>query len=444
MNVLYLHCHDAGRFISPYGHDLPTPNLERFAQESTLFRQAYCCGPTCSPSRTGLLTGVTPHQAGMLGLAHRGFSLKHPEYHLAHYLRGQGYHTALAGVQHEFRHDEEKPYDTMIQVPLPKDPPWKAGEKARIQDLAVAEATREFLLNYDGEKPFFLSCGFILPHRQFPETPLPDPGRVAVPACLPDTPKVRRDLATYHAAVASLDLTMGIVLDTLRQSGLDQNTLVFVTTDHGIAFPMMKCHLTDTGIGVMLMMQMPGNPAAGRTCDALVSHLDVYPTICDYAGLPKPDWLAGHSMKPLFDDPAAGEIRDAVFSEVTYHAGYEPMRSIRTKRYKLIKVFEEDTRPNRVNCDDSASKEALEETGWFDQRRDGVQLYDLLRDPAERHNLATDSAHLELRNQLEARLHGWMSDTSDPLLDGEVPAPKGAKINTRDQQSAKEPAVVAE
>jgi arylsulfatase A-like enzyme len=379
----------------------------------------------------------------MLGLAHRGFSMARPEYHLVNYLRTQGYHTALAGVQHEFPREEAKPYDTHIDVPVAKDPPWKGGEGARIRDLSIAEGTRRFLLSYDRSKPFFVSCGFGLPHRAFPDAPLPDPDAVAVPSCLPDTPEVRKDMAAYHAAVASLDLTMGIVLDTLRETGLDRETLVIVTTDHGIAFPMMKCNLTDAGLGVMLMVHYPGNPAAGQTSDALVSHLDVYPTICDLAGLPAPAWLQGHSMRPLFQQPRQNRIRNEVFGEVTYHAGYEPMRCIRTNRYKLIKIFDEERRPNPVNCDDSPSKAVVEAAGWFDQPRDGVQLYDLLQDPGERRNLTGDPAYREVRNELEARLQGLMSETGDPLLAGPVPAPAGAKINTRDQRTAKAPAATA-
>ena len=101
-NVIYIHTHDMGRYISPYGHAVPTPHLQRFAERSTLFRQAYCCGPTCSPSRAGLLTGVTPHESGMLGLAHRGFVFSHPELHLAAYLKEKGFLTVLCGMQHEF------------------------------------------------------------------------------------------------------------------------------------------------------------------------------------------------------------------------------------------------------------------------------------------------------------------------------------------------------
>ena len=100
-NIVYLHTHDTGRGIQPYDPGIKTPNLMRLAQEGVLFRNAYCVGPTCSPSRSGLLTGQYPHQNGMFGLAHRGFSLNDYGKHLANFLKGYGYETALFGMQHE-------------------------------------------------------------------------------------------------------------------------------------------------------------------------------------------------------------------------------------------------------------------------------------------------------------------------------------------------------
>lgn len=87
MNILYVHTHDTGRYIEPYNPGIPTPNLLQLAMEGTLFRQAYCCGPTCSPSGAALLTGQFPHTNGMYGLAHRGFSLRDYSMHLSSYLK---------------------------------------------------------------------------------------------------------------------------------------------------------------------------------------------------------------------------------------------------------------------------------------------------------------------------------------------------------------------
>ena len=99
-NVLYIHTHDSGRILSPYGYKVPTPEMELFAREAAVFRNAYCAGPTCSPSRAAMLTGTYPHQTGMLGLAQRGFSMDYGR-HLVQYLNQNGYRTALCGIQHE-------------------------------------------------------------------------------------------------------------------------------------------------------------------------------------------------------------------------------------------------------------------------------------------------------------------------------------------------------
>jgi len=99
-NILYMHSHDTGRFIQPYGHSVKTPHLQRLAEQGILFRQAFCAAPTCSPSRACLLTGQSAHSNGMTGLAHRGFSLNNYSHHIVHTLKSAGYYTALSGVQH--------------------------------------------------------------------------------------------------------------------------------------------------------------------------------------------------------------------------------------------------------------------------------------------------------------------------------------------------------
>ena len=99
-NILYIHSHDTGRYVQPYGHAIATPRLQRLAEEGVLFRQNFCANPTCSPSRAALLTGCYPHENGMAGLAHRGWALNYYEQHVIHTLRRQGYVSALIGQQH--------------------------------------------------------------------------------------------------------------------------------------------------------------------------------------------------------------------------------------------------------------------------------------------------------------------------------------------------------
>jgi arylsulfatase A-like enzyme len=135
-------------------------------------------------------------------------------------------------------------------------------------------------------------------------------------------------------------------------------------------------------------------------------------------------------------------INDEVFSEVTYHAAYEPQRAIRTDRWKYIRRYGDYDRTVLVNCDDSASKELLVEAGWGDQLVEREQLYDLVLDPSEGRNVAGDPARADVLSELGDRLTEWMRETDDPLLDGDVPAPPGAEINLPTQVSPEEPVTV--
>ncbi len=116
-NILYIHSHDSGRYLQPYGHAVPAPNLQRLAEGGVLFRHAFSAAPTCSPSRASLLTGMCPHSNGMLGLAHRGFALHDYRQHVLHTLRAAGYHSALIGLQHIAKDPATIGYDTVTNVP---------------------------------------------------------------------------------------------------------------------------------------------------------------------------------------------------------------------------------------------------------------------------------------------------------------------------------------
>src|SRR4029079_1931999 len=153
----------------------------------------------------------------------------------------------------------------------------------------------------------------------------PPPLRAALsslpPVNLPDTPETRRDMAAFKASARSLDQGVGAVLEVLEETGLAENTLVFLTTDHGLAFPGAKATLYDRGLGVMLIMRGPGGFSGGKVFDAMVTHLDVYPTLCDLAGVDRPPWLQGTSLLPLLDDPAS-DLHEEIFAGATWHAAY--------------------------------------------------------------------------------------------------------------------------
>ena len=229
------------------------------------------------------------------------------------------------------------------------------------------------------------------------------------------------------------------MLNTLHETGLDRNTLVICTTDHGLAFPTAKASLLDRGIGVMMLMRGPGMPT-GVAHDELVSQIDVFPTICELAGIPAPSWLAGRSLLPLVAGEEPPGTRSEIFSELTYHAAYEPQRAIRTDRFKYIRRFDDYPYPVLPNCDDGPSKDAYLARGWAERPVARESLHDLFFNPGEGRNLIGVPAYETVAAELRERLDRWMRETDDPLLDGPVPAPPGALLNTPQQRSAAEPA----
>ena len=422
LDVIYLHSHDTGRHVQPYGHAVQTPRIHQLAEHGLLFRSAFCAAPTCSPSRAALLTGQWAHCSGMLGLAHRGFSLADPRRHLARVLADAGYHTVLAGIQHVGTDDRELGY---LQV-LDTDSNSAAE---------VAPAAAEFLRN-PPDRPFFLDAGFFETHLPFPE-PRDDGRHCRPPAPLPDVPEVRADMAGFRESVRLLDDGVGIVLDALERSGRGRETLVVCTTDHGLPLPAMKCNLTDHGTGVMLVMRGPGGFRGGRAIDGMVSQIDLFPTLCELLEIEAPGWLQGRSMMPLVRGEAE-EINEAVFAEVTCHAACEPQRAVRTRRWKYIRRFEERGGPVLPNCDDSRSKQYLLERGWREREPEPEQLYDLVFDPNEARNLASDPGSAGVLDGMRLRLDRWMQETGDPLLSGPVRPPAGARINDEDGLSPRE------
>jgi N-sulfoglucosamine sulfohydrolase len=424
-NILYIHSHDTGRYVHPYGHAIETPNIQRLAEEGVLFRTAFCGAPTCSPSRASLLTGQCAHCSGMLGLAHRGFSLHDYSQHILHTLRHVGYYSALIGEEHLSKAPNASGYDRVAKI---------EGHQAAI----VAPTAIEWL-NDGLPQPFFLSVGFFETHREFLKPSLLKDAKYSLPpAPLPDTPQTRLDIGSFKTSARELDKGMGAVFDALDAKGLADNTLVICTTDHGIAFPRMKGNLTDHGIGVMLIMRGPGDFIGGRVCDALVSQIDLFPTICDLLKIDYPSWLQGTSILPLLREEVE-QIHEAIFAEVTYHAAYEPMRAVRTQRWKYIRRFDHHPWPVLPNCDDSPSKDLLLEYGWRERPRPLEQLYDLIFDPNEANNIANDSSFALVLEEMRTRLEDWMRDTNDPLLHGPVAAPPGAELNEPEQLSASSP-----
>ncbi len=432
-NIIYIHSHDTGRYVQPYGYLVPTPNIQRMAEEGVIFRQAFCAAPTCSPSRAALLTGQSAHNAGMTGLVNRGWGLYNYEEHILHTLHAAGYHTVLAGLQHIARDSADIGFDEIIAPP----------KSTFVDD--VAPRAVEFI-NNASDKPFFMDVGFFETHRNFPEMgPDDNPNFLRPPAPVPDTPETRVDMAEFCTMARKLDEGVGMVLDALDKSGLAKNTLVLYTTDHGVAFPGCKGTLTDHGMGVAFILRGPSTLAdgiftGGRAVDALISQLDFYPSICELINVEPPAWLQGTSFLPILRNDV-DEVNEEIFAEVSYHAAYEPKRAVRTKRYKYIRRYvEEQTGHSTMvlaNCDDSLSKSIWLEQGWADRPIASEQLYDLVFDPNEANNVIDDPAYAHVLEEMRNRLMAWMERTDDPILDGDgiVPMQPGCVVNKMDAQS---------
>lgn len=429
MHVFYIHTHDSGRYWSPYGYAVPTPHIQRLAEDSLTFRHCYCCGPTCSPSRSALLTGMYPHENGMLGLAHRGFQLNDYSQHLVHHLKENGCKTILCGIQHVAPDASMIGYDTILG-----SQEFSMGSTEASMEEWDYNNTKALCTYLETEKedcPVFISLGFFNTHREFPSAK----GKVAqeytaVPPVLYDCEQNRKDMADYHASVKVVDECLGMLLKTLHATGLYDSSIILMTTDHGIAFPNMKCNLYDTGIGVACLLHYPQNPSRGEATDSLISQIDILPTLCELVGIPIPCHAWGVSLVPLLEKRVK-TVRSEVFSEVNYHAAYEPMRCVRTDRYKLIHFYDDHDFIVLANIDESPSKAFLMDHGLRDRRRCKTYLFDLYHDPMERENVAADAGYQEILLDMESRLLAWMVETNDPLLvhKHRIPKPPKALVN---------------
>lgn len=426
-NIVYIHSHDTGRYVQPYGHGIDTPNIQLLADQGVLFREAFCAAPTCSGSRASLLTGQYCHQNGMFGLAHRGWSLHDPTRHWVHALRDAGYHSSLIGEQHIAADPASIGYDQIYEI--------DSNHAENVVPAATEAIAR-------APEPFFLSVGFFETHRSFAApTSVRDTLYSQPPAGLPDTQLTREDMAAFKASARSLDQGIGAVLNALHQSGLAERTLILCTTDHGLAFPNAKATLFDRGTGVMMIMRGPGGFTGGKVIDAMVSHLDVYPTLCEVAGVDKPPFLEGESLLPL----VKGEVEtlhDEIFTEMTFHAAYQPQRAVRTERWKYIRRFHDFKYPVLANCDDSATKDIWVEHNWSKHEVAEEQLFDLLFDPSEAQNVATDPNNEAVLASMRARLARWLEETDDPIRHGSIAPPPGALVNAQTDVSPSEPPAV--
>ena len=420
-NVLFVITHDLGTQLGCYGDpSLRTTSLDGLAEDGVRFDNYFCTTPLCSPSRGSILTGRHPHVNGLNGLTHRGFSLNPNERCLPRLLAEAGYETLLFGFQHEASDPGRLGYQ------------WVSERQRPFRCHLVTPLVVSFLQGRaaSGEQePFFAMVGWSEVHRDFKSeayTP-DDPADVHVPGYLPDTPEVREDIADFHGPIHAADACVGELLQALDETGLAENTWVIFTTDHGIAFPRAKSTLYDPGIRTACIMRWPAGFAGGKAYANLLSNVDMLPTILEAVGAPAPENVEGRSFLAML---RGGDYqgRGRIYAEKTYHDIYDPMRAIRTERYKYIRSYEHRPwLPLPSDIRRSLSAKSLPDS--YHEPRSPEELYDLENDPLEMSNLIGDPGYEDVCRDLRGELERWQEETNDPILQGPMVAPNGARVD---------------
>lgn len=391
--------------LGALGRPVQTPNLDRLAREGIRFEHCFVSSAQCSPNRSSILTGCTPHTTATSRL-----HAPMPDYEptLVDWLKEAGY---FAGA---FRKVHQGPAF---------DKRWNFYAGAR-------EPFAKFFDALPAGRPFYLHVGFTDPHRPYRRGAYPvkhDSAKVVVPPFLPDTPEIREDIADYYDAIARMDMEAGQVLELLRQRNLLDNTLVIFTADNGMPFPGAKGTCYEPGIRVPLLAWWPGRIRAGQARRELIAHVDLPATWLDAAGLARPAKMQGRSFLPLLTGEGAYTPRDAVFAERNWHDNYDPIRAVRTRRYKLIfnalphlpyrPIADLRDSPTWAAYLNLARRAQLkpEHMRLHQPARPVVELYDLESDPNEFYNLSGNPQYAAIEQELRMRLSDWMHETSDYL-----------------------------
>ena len=446
-SVLLLIADDWSELAKCYGNDVvSTPNIDGVARQGVVFDQAFCTTPSCAASRANLLTGLYSHQHGQYGHSHgiHGFRTheKLATRTLPAVLKQAGVFTGLVGKDHiapkwVYPFDVDQRYQ-----------PWSVE--------SLREGARSFF-EQAGKRPFYLQVASMYPHRtggnfnrdQCGEElkagdVVYDPAKVVVPDWLPDVPEVRADLAAYHTFVSRYDRFVGAVLRELERSGRADDTMVIVMTDHGMPFPGAKASMYDSGHHCPLIVHRPGD-APGRN-RALVNWCDIFPTVCDWLGVPADQMpqLPGRSLLPIIDQPDPAGW-DRTFFSHTFHevTNYYPYRVVRGRRFKLVRNLAHGLPlPLATDLFDSATWQAVRRNGL---ERMGKRLtervlhhapeefYDLENDPVETTNVIDDPAFAAEVRAMRSALEDFRLRTGDPWLELDYQAGKYGKRPANDQ-----------
>ena len=445
-NVLFLFTDDQRQdTIRAWGNgDIRTPNIDRLVQSGTSFRNAYIMGSSspavCSPSRACLFSGRTLWNIDCQGLW--GFEIPAKFKSFAEVFRESGYETFATGKNEPgksghfgraFSSAEAVLFSGMTtnQYHLPLyafEPDGNYADKKPVMQrgrhsaAVYADACIGFLdRQKDAEKPFFAYVAFQTPHDPLnvPEDflePYPPAAMKLFPPFMPQHPfdngmltirdeklekfprteeAIRKRLSAYYGEVTHTDAQIGRILKTLDEAGLTKNTIIVFSSDNGLALGshglLGKQNVYEHSVKVPLIVSGPGIPA-GADRKQLCYLYDIYPTLCDLAGVKTPDTVQFRSLLPVMRDGSQPFRDHLVFAFMSWQ------RAVRDGRYKLIEYCVGDERH--------------------------TQLFDLERDPSESNNLAADAGHADILGRLRKTLRA----ESVLLNDGNTPYPFSEKM----------------
>lgn len=410
---------DAGCYGNPV---IKTPGLDTLAAAGTRFTRAFCTTPSCSASRSVILTGLLNHANGQYGHEHdyHHFRTFDTVRSLPNRLNEAGYRTISLG---KFHVGPPEVYDFKS---------WGIdymGDKKGNLPSDLARAADAFLREKD-DRPFFMYFCTVEPHRPFKreEADPVDPKDVLVPTFLPDNAATREELAAYYSSVQQADGGLVRLIQSLKETGHWEDTLIVYISDNGIAFPGAKTNCYEPGVRLPCVVRNPDVAREGIVNNAMITWADITPTILEFAGVPfTPASLHGRSFLTVLDQESP-EGWDSVFLSHTFHevTMYYPMRVLRDERYKLIwNMASGLSFPFASDLWESKTWQYLLDTKatHFAQRpienylhRATFELYDLEQDPDELNNLATLPMYQEQLSAMKARLKAHQERTGDPWI----------------------------
>ncbi|AWB64927.1 heparan N-sulfatase [Saccharobesus litoralis] len=448
-NIILMVADDHGReAFGAYGNDkIRTPHLDQLAKEGIKFDHAYATSASCSASRSVILSGQHNHANGQYGHNHsyHHFNTFNTVKSLPVRLSEAGYRTAQVGKYHIGPRAVYK-FEQYLKV---KDQS-KDGSR---NSVGMATAAKP-LINAKSKKPFFLYLATNDPHRDhstnstgdntFGNAPDDkglgvkrldyDPKEVIVPHYLPDTPETRRELAEYYQSVSRVDDTMGELVSLLKQADMYDNTVIFYLSDNGTAMPGAKTTLYDPGARLPLVIKPAGanDKHAGTTTQAMVSWPDLTPTILSLAQVNyQAEDFHGKSFTDVLADPQKTHGFDQVYGSHTFHeiTMYYPMRSIRTRDYKLIWNIASGLQypfASDLQVSSTWQSTMARNLTHFGARtveaylhRPKFELYDMrpkVEQGVEATNLADDADYQKIKFELIQKLQAFQKSTKDPWV----------------------------